>query len=305
MKEELKILMSVLVSSDLSRAIRCIKTCLLQTEHNLDFQTYVVINTQDKEFERKMVEYCNWTGIDYEITESDGTASTGKNSVFEVFHKKKEFTHLIQIDGDDFLYPTFLRHIERHLTKYPNTDVIGILPCDSIYMNYEEGFHKLNNGIYAGLWGTNYSSWYNWIPFEVDSIFSDKCTGNLARLMLFSRSIPNKFFYDKEQVIGEDYKIHFDLLFAHQRDEITYWLSSASDTWVRDTTSFGVQKQESNCVVDGEYIIRRNDEFQERLKSYIEKTNGVYRSGSGELPIDFAPLYMGVERKISFLNNIL
>lgn len=305
MKEDLKILMVVLVSSDLSRAIRCIRTCSLQTDHNLEFQTYVVINTKDKEFEKEMVHYCELTRVGYMITESDGTASTGKNSVFEVFDKKKEFTHLIQIDGDDFIYPTFLRHIERHLTKYPNTDVLGILPCDSIYVNYGEGFHKLNNGLYAGLWGTNYSSWYNWIPFDVDSIFSEKNEGNLSRLMLFSRLIPNKFFYDKEQTIGEDYKIHFDLLFAHKRDEIRYWFSSASDTWVRDTTSIGIQKKESNNIIDGHHIIKKNYELQERLKQYVEKTNGVYRSGAGELPIDFAPLYMGIEDKLKFLNEIL
>jgi hypothetical protein len=123
--------------------------------------------------------------------------------------------------------------------------------------------------------------------------------------MLFSRAIPNKFFYDPEQIIGEDYKIHFDLLFAHHKDEITYWFTTASDTWVRDTTSFGIQKQESNYIVDGQPTIRKNDDYQEKLKEYIEKTNGVWRSGSGAIPIDFAPLYMQVEEKLKFLNEIL
>lgn len=305
MTDNLKILVTILVSSDLPRAVRCIKSCEIQKDHNLNYETYVVINTLNKEFENHMVDYCNWSGKNYIITESDGTPSTGKNSVFEFFGKRTDFTHLIQIDGDDFLYPTFLRHIERHLKKYPNTDVLGILPCDSLYSNQEPGFHSLNNGKYAGLWGTNYSSWYNWIPFDTDTIFTDSNRGNLSRLMLFSRKIPNRFFYDKEQVIGEDYKIHFDLLFAHQNDEIIYWFSSASDTWVRDTTSVGVQKQVSNHVVNGEYIIQKNEYYQQRLKDYIVEKNGVWRSGSGEIPIDFAPLYMGVEEKIKFLNDFL
>jgi hypothetical protein len=305
MTDRLKILVTVLVSSDLPRAIRCIKSCEHQTGHNLDYETYVVINTLNKEFEHDMVEYCNWVGKNYVITESDGTPSTGKNSVFEFFGKRTDFTHLVQIDGDDFLYPTFLRHIERHFTKYPNTDVIGILPCDSIYQNEGPEFHKLNNGLFAGLWGTNYSSWYNWIPFDTDTMFIDSNRGNLSRLMLFSRKIPNKFFYDKEQILGEDYKIHFDLLFAHQRDEIIYWFTSASDTWVRDTTSMGIQKQVSSDIVDGQHIIKKNEILHERLKNYVEKTNGVFRSGSGEIPIDFAPLYMGVEEKLLFLNSFL
>lgn len=305
MKKDLKFLMAVLVSSDLPRAIRCIKTCQLQTDHNLDFQILVVINTLNNEFKNEMVEYCELSGIAYEITVSDGTASTGKNSVFEVFDRKTDFTHLVQIDGDDFLYPMFLRHMERHLTKYPTTDVLGILPCDSIYLNHEPSFYQLENGLYAGVWGTNYSSWDFWIPFDTDTIFTDNSKGNLVRLMLFSRKIPNNFFYDKEQVIGEDYKIHFDLLFAHQRDEIIYWFSTASDTWVRDTISMGVQKKDSNLMIDGHYVITKNDFYEERLKKYVLETHGEFRSGSGEIPIDFAPIYMGIEDKLNYFNQIL
>ncbi len=297
--------MAVLVSSDLPRAIRAIKTCQLQTDHNLDFEILVVINTLNNEFKREMIEYCELSGVGYEITESDGTASTGKNSVFEVFGRKTDFTHLVQIDGDDFLYPMFLRHMERHLTKYPTTDVLGILPCDSIYLNHEPPFYQLENGLYAGVWGTNYSSWDFWIPFDTDTIFTDNSRGNLVRLMLFSRKIPNNFFYDKEQVIGEDYKIHFDFLFAHQRDEIIYWFSTASDTWVRDTISMGVQKKDSNLMIDGHYVITKNDFYEERLKKYILETHGKFRSGSGEIPIDFAPIYMGIEDKLNYFNQIL
>jgi len=301
----IKVLVAVLVSSDLPRAIRCIKSCQSQIDHNLDYEVCVVINTLNEEFKKEMLDYCNWEGINIKLTKSDGTPSTGKNSVFEVFDNKKEFTHLVQIDGDDFLYPTFLRHIERHLKKYPLTDVLGILPCDSIYVNHEPGFYNLDNGFYAGLWGTNYSSWAWWIPFDTDTIFTDDTKGNLSRLMLYSRKIPNNFFYDPEQLIGEDYKIHFDLLFAHQRDEISFWFTSASDTWVRDTTSVGIQKQESKLTIDGKPFIKKNEHYQEMLKKYILEKNGEFRSGSGEIPIDFAPMYMNVEDKLKYLNEIL
>lgn len=303
MADSLKILVTILVSSDLPRAIRCIKSCEIQKDHNLNYETYVVINTLNKEFEGHMVDYCNWSGKNYIITESDGTPSTGKNSVFEFFNKRTDFTHLVQIDGDDFLYPTFLRHIERHIKKYPTTDVLGILPCDSIYENNEKDFFQLENGLFAGLWGTNYIDWGEfWLPFETDPIFSDKCKGNPSRLMLFSRKVSENFLYDKDQLIGEDYKIHFDLLFSHQKDEIIYWFTSASDTWVRDTTSKGIQKTETNQLIDG---VKKSDFYQEKLKKYVEEKHGVFRSGCGEIPIDFAPMYMTREDKIKFLNDFL
>lgn len=305
MLKNLRILLVILVSDDLARALRAIKTCLLQTDHNINHEVHIVINTLNKEFEEKMIDHCEWIGLNFSVTECDGTPSTGKNSVFDVFASKEEFTHLIQLDGDDFLYPTFLKHIERHLRKYPTTDVLSILPVDSIYVTSEPTFHELKNGMFAGLWGTNYSCWSHWLPFDTDTIFSNSCRGNLARLMLFSRVIPNKFKYDKEQLIGEDYKLHFDLLSAHQKDEIIYWFSSASDTWVRDTTSFGVQKKDTNIVEDGHYVIKQNDFYQQRLREYVEQTYGIFRSGSGEIPIDFAPLYMGTEEKLEFLNKLL
>jgi hypothetical protein len=41
------------------------------------------------------------------------------------------------------------------------------------------------------------------------------------------------------------------------------------------------------------------------LKKYILEKNGEFRSGSGEIPIDFAPMYMNVEDKLKYLNRIL
>jgi len=51
----IKVLVAVLVSSDLPRAIRCIKSCQSQIDHNLDYEVCVVINTLNEEFKKLSV----------------------------------------------------------------------------------------------------------------------------------------------------------------------------------------------------------------------------------------------------------
>ena len=62
----------------------------------------VVINTQNKEYETEAKEWCVAEEIEYHITESNGTASQGKNSVLELFLESDQ-DYFVMIDGDDYL----------------------------------------------------------------------------------------------------------------------------------------------------------------------------------------------------------
>lgn len=63
---------------------------------------FVVINTRDDFYRDEAIEYCESSGIEYAVTESDGTAATGKNSVLDIF-EKSDYDYAAMIDGDDFL----------------------------------------------------------------------------------------------------------------------------------------------------------------------------------------------------------
>lgn len=301
---ENKILLCPLVSYDLNRSIRAIKSCFTQKDHKLLYGVHVVINSQDLDFTSEISKYCNDNVIEYSITQSDGTPGTGKNSVLEIF-QNSDYTHLSQLDGDDLFYPTFLKQIQRHLYKYPTTDVLATLPCDSIYINYEDGFDKLENGFYSLIWSTHYITWSTQSMLGEDRIFSDDFTGNYARFILFSKKISENFRFDSTFMVGEDLKLHFELLHAHQKDDISYWFTSASDTWVRDTSSMGIQKSNSNTFLGGEKIIVKDEGNTERLKEYVENSMMRYRSAPCEIPVDFAPIYMTHEEKKDFLNEFI
>lgn len=302
MSEKVKLLVCPLVSSDVPRAIRCVESCYNQIDYSIEYDVVLIINSLDVSFVESMIQYCQGRGVKYQITKSDGTASTGKNRVFEYFCNT-DFTHLSQLDGDDFYYPTFIKQVERHLKKYPNTDVLSTIPCDSIVSTDGEGHGKLNNGLYCSIWGCNFNDFRYYLNFGRDPIVDNISIPNYARLILFSKKVCGNFRYDPEVLVGEDLKIHFDFLLAHQQDRISCWFTTASDMWIRDTTSFGVQKKVSNHQVDGEYVIVQNDEMFEKVKKHVFETMDPNRTGPAEIPIDVAPTYFSYEEKVDFLNN--
>ena len=62
----------------------------------------VVINTQDSDFETAAVSWCTTESVQHVVTVSDGTAATGKNSVFDHFAASTA-DYMVLVDGDDYL----------------------------------------------------------------------------------------------------------------------------------------------------------------------------------------------------------
>lgn len=297
-----KILLCPLVSGDYNRSVRAIKSCQEQIYHNLEYGTHVVINSQNLVFIHQIKNFCQYSNIPYSVTESDGTPSTGKNSVFEVFNNSN-YTHLSQLDGDDMFYPTFLVQVERHLKKYPTTDVLGTLPLDLIESFPAENSVPLCDGTHGLLWGTHYCSNEDWVTFfGRDPIVDGQSIPHYARFVLYSKKIAEMGFrYDKELVVGEDKKMHFDFLLHHQKDEISYWFTMASDMWVCDRLSFGIQKQ--HFSKDG--FVLDDLDTTKKIREYVESIMSPDRTAPGEIPIDYPPVYLDIPQKTEFLNRFI
>ena len=77
----------------------------------------VIINTLDDDYSRSASNYCIQNNIEYYVTESDGTAGTGKNSVMKKF-LESDNEYMVQVDGDDqitkmgYLYYSMLPYDE-------------------------------------------------------------------------------------------------------------------------------------------------------------------------------------------------
>jgi len=64
--------------------------------------TVIVINSLDESYVQEATEYCKAENLEHYITESNGTPSKGKNSVFDIF-LASDNEYCVLIDGDDFL----------------------------------------------------------------------------------------------------------------------------------------------------------------------------------------------------------
>lgn len=300
----MKLLICPLVSWDLKRSVRCIQSCQDQWTSKLEHEIAVVINTKDSKFLTDITNWCGKNRIHYFVSNCDGTASTGKNEVFKYF-LSTDCTHLSQVDGDDVLYPSFLKHIERHLNRSPRTDVLGILPKDYITNLEPVGFPVIvNENVKAGVWGINYYDIRDKLGFGEDLIYSNRQFGAYFRYILFSKNVAREYRYDPKQKVGEDHALHFHLLKGHIEDKLLYWISTASDTYLKDDTGHSYQKRMNGNEVDGiTYICNdseMNDKNVELCKTLLEKG----RSSPGELPVDYAPLLMGESEKSQFIKTM-
>lgn len=95
----------------------------------------IVINTRDKVFESEAMMYCLTEGIEYYITESNGTPSQGKNSVLDIF-EKSDNDYMVLIDGDDFLTP----HGVWTYKALANSEK----PIDVVALKYQYGIQREN-----------------------------------------------------------------------------------------------------------------------------------------------------------------
>ena len=86
---------------------------------------FIIINSQNEEFIAAAEHYCKSESIDYAITESDGTAATGKNSFLDTF-LASDNDYAVLVDGDDFITPHDVVTY-RLIATMPNPrDAIGI-----------------------------------------------------------------------------------------------------------------------------------------------------------------------------------
>lgn len=286
-----------LVSRDMHRAIRCVKSCLNQFPTTMKFSVVPIINSLNEEFIKEFSDWCEKEKIDYRITPSKGTPSAGKNQVLKFF-QNSEYDGLSMVDGDDMYYPSATQQIERHLNHHPGTDAIIVKPSDQIQSFMADNSIRVGEGEFAILWGTNtVPLGYIYGPTK-HSLFSDRNTAsNLGGHVFYSKKLVNLIQYDEKQLLGEDLLLEFELLRLHQESKICFWLSFASDVQFLDRT-----KQANIQSVRNE---SHGEIYFERLTEKIQEILNVERSSFNELPVEFPNIILDYNSKVNWLREIL
>lgn len=292
----MKLVMCPLVSRDLPRAIRCVKSCLFQFPvQKLDIRVVPIVNSLNQDFIREFALWCDQNQIEYKITRSNGTAPRGKNSIFDFF-LHSDFDACSIVDGDDLWYPTAMQQIERHLRRHPGTDLLIVKPSDTVIDHEQEGHQQLADKVWSCLWGDNiFPMHYVYGPakHEMFTVGRRACV-NLGGHVFYSRKLAEKMRYDEDQLLGEDLLAEFEMLKLHQEGEITFWLSFASDVQLLDRCmSDNIQKQ----------LFYQSDFYFNRIIEKVPNFLPVERSSFNELPVEFPPLLFSYQQKCEFVRE--
>lgn len=201
----MNLLVAVLTSRDVEKLKRCIESVLSQTS-----DVVVVCNTLDTSYEDLATLVAESYGIHCVVTESNGTPSHGKNSVLEYFNTT-DYTHLMQIDGDDYIMPDAIEKINSIVEQNPEVDVIGITHNYMLFQGKEYTLRDFfrSQEIYEFAGAVERGHQIN--LFSLGKFMAS--TLNFNRMVLYSKKVTNSFKFDLEFHGAEDVVAYFELYY--------------------------------------------------------------------------------------------
>ena len=280
--------LAVLADRDMRRLWRAVEPVFCQEAPGVEVRPVVVVNTRDAVFREEAVAWCERSGVEWVATPSDGTAARGKNACLRHF-LGGDADYLCQLDGDDFLYPTWAESVAEHLRRAPGLDVLALIPLDCIGTDKGHVF-ALGDGAHAGVWGTSSSQPFEEPagPQEDEGLWSESPV-TPAMVRLVSRRAARHARFD-EGPLYEDYLMLLRYLAAHQAGALQVWLSMSSDWMVVDRLAPG-SAQKCNRFDHG------------MLRALAAQIVPRWRSSVRELPVLYPPMIQTVERKEAWIRQ--
>ena len=201
----MNLLVAVLTSKDGEKLKRCIESVLPQTS-----DVIVVCNTLEFSFVEQAKVVAETYNLEFLVTESNGTPAKGKNSVLEYFNTT-DYTHLMQIDGDDYIMPDAIEKINSIVEQNPEVDVIGITHNYMLFQGKEYTLRDFfrSQEIYEFAGAVERGHQIN--LFSLGKFMAS--TLNFNRMVLYSKKGANSFKFDLEFHGAEDVVAYFGLYY--------------------------------------------------------------------------------------------
>lgn len=289
----LRVLLAVLTHHDLPRLQRALRSARSQLPApGLVVEPLVVVNSQSREFERNAVRLAGRFRMPVEVTKSIGTAAGGKNACLDLF-LKSDCDYLCQVDGDDWLYPTCAQSIAEHLRRLPAVDAIGLVPIDCLGTRPEGYSWQLTPGVFGAVWGTSTAHPGGGCGPGTGALWQGEGTTACTEMLrLLSRGAAARWRFREELLVSEDTAMSLCLLKSHQRGELSFWRSMASDWMIVDRTTPGSVQ-----------TIYRHKEDIPRLRTAVDAVVERHRSSTAELPMLYPPLLLDTVDKRSWIER--
>lgn len=289
----MKLLVTLLTSNDIDRLSRLVDSFLFQKPNNYfsDVRCIIVVNTLNDSYYQEVLN----KKFPFPVirTESNGRPGKGKNSCLDLF-LDSDFDFISQIDGDDILYPTYIQSLGEHLSRFPCTDILGIIPMDVITHDKNILGHRVdfNNKVFGGVWGISLIHPSFNTPGPGRSYMWDDPLPQSADFIILQSRKSAQIKMNETMGVGEDHLYSLQLLSEHQKGNLCYFHTMSSDMFIIDrTTEDSVQK----IYPQHEHV----DELKRLARNYVPE----YRSSMWELPIIYKDLLLSSYEKELWLKD--
>ena len=283
------VLLAILTHHDLPRLRRALLSARSQRDAGIAVRTTVVVNTRDTHHALRTVNLCREWGVHCVVSDSNGRPGRGKNACLDLF-LASDCDYLCQLDGDDWLYPTWALSVAEHLRRVPTLDVVGLFPIDCV--GSTAGYTwELPDGAPASVWTS--SAVYPWKAGTGGPGVSDLWTVDPvcpAMIRLVSRDAAQRWRFNEELAVNEDYLLLLRYLSDHVAGDLEVWISMASDWMVIDRLTPG--------SVQDEYL-----QDVERFRFLARGVVSPRRSSVTELPLLYPPMRLAVEDKRRWIGS--
>jgi len=221
---------------------------------------YVVINTLSPEFISSASEFCQREGIEYAITESDGTCATGKNSVLDIFGESSN-DYGVFIDGDDYITEWGYKVYTTLVTGKKVPDVVALINQKGIKRDIVNWVLPIENdgpetdpdsivGCAFYPFKRDKDWWLNILSLPEDSAmhkWAVQCQKYIMpeethlRITFLSKKAAEMFRYDNQFKIGEDTLMYLNYKKAWSDGliDLVHYDEEESPTYIYDSRVAG------------------------------------------------------------------
>jgi hypothetical protein len=204
---DIKMMVCLLTSSKLIYLKESYKSVLNQFPVKFKYDIFIIVNTLNEDYYKSVIK--EFPNANIVRTESNGKPGKGHNSVLNFFKSKKEYNYLFMLDGDDFLYPSALSHMEAYINS-TNVDIL-MLMCHDI-LSQKLGTLNMSNIMIDNkaylIYNISQVTMSIWFKGKSINPFKNNINdlNTIGRLILFSRkSLEYNIKYDEECSLYDDY----------------------------------------------------------------------------------------------------
>ena len=318
-----------------SKDLKCLKRHISPEYSNISpKKLVVVINTKDKDYEKKAAEWCEQEGVEYHITKSNGTPSRGKNLMLELFLNSDD-DYMVQIDGDDYLTPHgvwLYDHISKlksppdavclknQISKVPDWAAIrqqNIVPysddAPSLYCQYFtcdwETIKK--NSIYeplisSGVDETTAKKFDKWHKefYRIQKKYCEDDESHCRVTWLSKKAVKNSNGFPEDLLVGEDTVFYFDLKKKGILGDLDVVCNDERPaTYVYDQTTKGTVITEIKEGTDWTWMGKYNKYVKKLAKQGLMVKNKDLPLLKIDYPLNYIPDTLGSSGSVEYSSN--